>query len=112
MVDFRFVWEHCKDFYADWGRDAWDPLLMFKMVLLQPGNVPDGGQLPDLIDGHAQETTGIRPMTVKLTIPISPRWGRLPTSSAVAAARVVLVNPRGNAPRWKGSLLKVISAMG
>ncbi len=34
-VDFRFVAEHCKDFYVDWGRDPWDPVLMFKMVLLQ-----------------------------------------------------------------------------
>ncbi len=35
VVDFRFVAEHCKDFYADWGRDPWDPVLMFKMVFLQ-----------------------------------------------------------------------------
>ena len=34
-VDFRFVAEHCKDFYVDWGRDPWDPVLMFKMVFLQ-----------------------------------------------------------------------------
>ena len=34
-VNFRFVAEHCKDFYVDWGRDPWDPVLMFKMVLLQ-----------------------------------------------------------------------------
>lgn len=25
----------CRDFYADWGRDAWDPVLMFEMVCLQ-----------------------------------------------------------------------------
>jgi len=24
-----------KDFYVDWGRDPWDPVLMFKMVFLQ-----------------------------------------------------------------------------
>jgi IS5 family transposase len=35
VVDFRFVQEHCKDFYVDWGRDPWDPVLMFKMVFLQ-----------------------------------------------------------------------------
>lgn len=35
VVDFRFVEEHCKGFYADWGRDPWDPVLMFKMVFLQ-----------------------------------------------------------------------------
>lgn len=35
VVDFRFVEEHCKDFYVDWGRDPWDPVLMFKMVFLQ-----------------------------------------------------------------------------
>ena len=35
VVDFRFVSEHCKDFYVDWGRDPWDPVLMFKMVFLQ-----------------------------------------------------------------------------
>lgn len=35
VVDFRFVEEHCKDFYGDWGRDPWDPVLMFKMVFLQ-----------------------------------------------------------------------------
>jgi IS5 family transposase len=34
-VDFRFVEEHCKGFFVDWGRDPWDPALMFKMVLLQ-----------------------------------------------------------------------------
>ncbi|MGA8140288.1 MAG: IS5 family transposase [Desulfobaccales bacterium] len=35
VVDFRFVQEHCQDFYVDWGRDHWDPVLMFKMVFLQ-----------------------------------------------------------------------------
>lgn len=35
VVDFRFVEAHCKGFYADWGRDPWDPVLMFKMVFLQ-----------------------------------------------------------------------------
>jgi IS5 family transposase len=35
VIDFRFVAEHCKGFYVDWGRDPWDPVLMFKMVLLQ-----------------------------------------------------------------------------
>jgi IS5 family transposase len=35
VVDFRFVEEHCKDFYSDWGREPWDPVLMFKMVFLQ-----------------------------------------------------------------------------
>ena len=25
-VDFRFVREACRDFYVDWGRDAWDPV--------------------------------------------------------------------------------------
>ena len=35
VVDFRFVAEHCKDFYVDWGRDPWDPVLMFKLVFLQ-----------------------------------------------------------------------------
>jgi transposase len=35
VVDFRFVEEHCKDFYVDWGREPWDPVLMFKMVFLQ-----------------------------------------------------------------------------
>lgn len=34
-VDFAFVKEALKDFYVDWGRDPWDPLLMFKMVFLQ-----------------------------------------------------------------------------
>jgi hypothetical protein len=24
-----------KEFYVDWGRAPWDPVLMFKMVLLQ-----------------------------------------------------------------------------
>ena len=31
-VDFGFVREACRDFYVDWGRDPWDPVLMFKMV--------------------------------------------------------------------------------
>jgi hypothetical protein len=35
VVDFRFVEEHCKCFYADWGRAPWDPVLMFKMVFLR-----------------------------------------------------------------------------
>jgi len=35
LVDFRFIQEYCKDFYVDWGRDTWDPVLMFKMVFLQ-----------------------------------------------------------------------------
>jgi transposase, IS5 family len=34
-VDFRFVREACRDSYVDWGRGAWDPVLMFKMVCLQ-----------------------------------------------------------------------------
>ena len=34
-VDFSFVKEALKDFYVDWGRDPWDPVLMFKMVFLQ-----------------------------------------------------------------------------
>jgi transposase, IS5 family len=34
VVDFRFVEAHCKGFSADWGRDPWDPVLMFKMVFL------------------------------------------------------------------------------
>lgn len=34
-VDFSFVKPALKDFYADWGRDPWDPVLMFKMVFLQ-----------------------------------------------------------------------------
>jgi transposase, IS5 family len=35
VVDFSFVRQTCRDFYVDWGRDAWDPVLMFKMVFLQ-----------------------------------------------------------------------------
>jgi transposase, IS5 family len=31
----RSVREACRDFYVDWGRDAWDPVLMFNMVCLQ-----------------------------------------------------------------------------
>jgi IS5 family transposase len=34
-VDFAFVKEALKDFYVDWGRDPWDPVLMFKLVFLQ-----------------------------------------------------------------------------
>ena len=34
-VDFSFVKPALKDFYVDWGRDPWDPVLMFKMVFLQ-----------------------------------------------------------------------------
>ncbi len=34
-VNFAFVKEALKDFYVDWGRDPWDPVLMFKMVFLQ-----------------------------------------------------------------------------
>lgn len=34
-VDFAFVKEALKDFYVDWGRAPWDPVLMFKMVFLQ-----------------------------------------------------------------------------
>ena len=34
-VDFSFVKAALKDFYVDWGRDPWDPVLMFKMVFLQ-----------------------------------------------------------------------------
>jgi Transposase domain (DUF772) len=35
VVDFSFVRHACRDFYVDWGREAWDPVLMFKMVFLQ-----------------------------------------------------------------------------
>ncbi|AEB09764.1 transposase [Desulfobacca acetoxidans] len=35
VVDFSFVRNICRDFYVDWGRYAWDPVLMFKMVFLQ-----------------------------------------------------------------------------
>ncbi len=34
-MDFSFVKAALKDFYLDWGRDPWDPVLMFKMVFLQ-----------------------------------------------------------------------------
>ena len=34
-VDFAFVTAALKDFYVDWGRDPWDPVLMFKLVFLQ-----------------------------------------------------------------------------
>jgi IS5 family transposase len=34
-VDFSFVKVTLKDFYVAWGRDPWDPVLMFKMVFLQ-----------------------------------------------------------------------------
>ena len=34
-VDFVFVKAALKDFYVDWGRDPWDPVVMFKMVFLQ-----------------------------------------------------------------------------
>lgn len=34
-VDFAFVKAALKDFYVDWGRDPWDPVLMFKLVFLQ-----------------------------------------------------------------------------
>lgn len=34
-VDFSFVKTALKDFYVAWGRDPWDPMLMFKMVFLQ-----------------------------------------------------------------------------
>lgn len=35
VVDFSFVREACREFYVDYGRDTWDPVLMFKMVFLQ-----------------------------------------------------------------------------
>ena len=34
-VDFAFVKAALQDFYVDWGRDPWDPVLMFKLVFLQ-----------------------------------------------------------------------------
>ena len=34
-VDFAFVKAALKDYYVAWGRDPWDPVLMFKMVFLQ-----------------------------------------------------------------------------
>jgi hypothetical protein len=34
-VDFAFAKAALKDFYVDWGRDPWDPVLMFKLVFLQ-----------------------------------------------------------------------------
>jgi hypothetical protein len=35
IVDFSFVKAALKDFYMDWGRDPWDPVLMFKCVFLR-----------------------------------------------------------------------------
>lgn len=35
LVAFTFVRQACRDFYAGWGRDAWDPVLTFEMVCLQ-----------------------------------------------------------------------------
>ncbi|WP_449244838.1 transposase [Desulfobacca acetoxidans] len=35
LVDFRFVKDTCRDFYVDWSRNAYVPVLMFKMVFLQ-----------------------------------------------------------------------------
>jgi len=35
LVDFGFVRRACRGFYQDWGRDAWDPVVRFKMVCLQ-----------------------------------------------------------------------------
>jgi hypothetical protein len=34
-VDFAFIKVALKDLYVDWGRDPWDPVLMFKLVFLQ-----------------------------------------------------------------------------
>lgn len=34
-VDFAFVKAALKDFYVDWGREPWDPVLIFKLVFLQ-----------------------------------------------------------------------------
>jgi len=34
-VHFSLVKVALKDFYVDWGRDPWDPVLMFKLVFLQ-----------------------------------------------------------------------------
>ena len=34
-VDFSFVKAALKNFFVAWGRDHWDPVLMFKMVFLQ-----------------------------------------------------------------------------
>ena len=34
-VDFAFVKAALQDFYVAWGRDPWDPVLMFKLVFLQ-----------------------------------------------------------------------------
>jgi transposase len=34
-VDFSFAKAALKDFYVAWGRNSWDPVLMFKMVFLQ-----------------------------------------------------------------------------
>ena len=34
-MDFALVKGALKDFYVDWGRDPWDPVIMFKMVFLQ-----------------------------------------------------------------------------
>ena len=31
-VDFAFVKVALKDFYVDWGRDPWDPIVMFKLT--------------------------------------------------------------------------------
>ncbi|MDO9533085.1 MAG: hypothetical protein Q7O12_13295 [Deltaproteobacteria bacterium] len=34
VVDFRFVREHCKDSYAEWVRDAWDPHIIQPQAFL------------------------------------------------------------------------------
>jgi IS5 family transposase len=35
LVDFGFVRRACRGFYQDWGRDAWHPMVRFKLVCLQ-----------------------------------------------------------------------------
>ncbi|MBM4289061.1 MAG: transposase [Deltaproteobacteria bacterium] len=48
-VDFAFVKPALKDFYVDWGRDPWDPVLLFRMLFLQ--------FLYDLSDRQLEEQT-------------------------------------------------------
>jgi IS5 family transposase len=83
-VDFRFVREACRDLSVDGGRDAWDPVWMFKTVCRQ--------FLYDLSDRDIEEQAtfnmvyqwfwGLPAEELPPDHPSSIRWWRRPGSGA------------------------------
>lgn len=126
-VDFAFIKRALKDFYVDWGRDPWDPVLIFKMVFLQ--------FLYNLSDREIEEQCTIQvvpglerrgaasgphhPLSLpgaaggwRVSGNSSTKWWRRPGSGASSRIASTSSMPPTSPPRWTFFRLKKEHAQG